>query len=99
MVTQKTVLIVDDAARNIFALKAVLRVKGYNVITANDGREGITILETRDDVDVVLLDMMMPGIDGYETLTELRKQPKFRELPIIAVTAKAMTGDREKCLD
>ena len=99
MVPQSTILIVDDEPRNIYALKAVLRVKGYKILTANDGREGIALLEDHPEVDIMLLDMMMPEMDGYEALAELRSKPQYKDLPIIAVTAKAMTGDREKCLE
>ena len=95
---KQTVLITDDDVRNIYALKAVLLLKGYNVLIAGDGRECLSILEKHNDVDVVLMDMMMPEMDGYEAIAALRKQEKYRNLPIIAVTAQAMTGDREKCL-
>ena len=73
-------------------------MKGYRVLIAGDGRESLKILEDHNDIDVVLMDMMMPEMDGYEAIATLRKQDKFRNLPIIAVTAQAMTGDREKCL-
>ncbi len=98
MRTKPLILIADDDYRNIFALKAVLQIRGYQVITAADGRECITVLQGRDDVDIVLMDMMMPEMDGYEAIGELRTLSQFRELPIIAVTAQAMTGDKERCL-
>lgn len=98
MSAKQTILITDDDVRNIYALKAVLLMKGYRVLIAGDGRESLKILEDHNDIDVVLMDMMMPEMDGYEAIATLRKQDKFRNLPIIAVTAQAMTGDREKCL-
>lgn len=99
MATKPTVLIADDDARNIFALKAVLLLKGFRVLTAHDGRECISLLNQTPEVDVVLMDMMMPELDGYDAIRMLRSEPQFRHLPIIAVTAQAMTGDREKCLE
>lgn len=94
----KTVLIVDDDVRNIYSLTKALEVFKMNVITAFDGKEAIKILEENPDTDIVLLDMMMPNMDGYETAEKIRSNPKFLTLPLIAVTAKAMTGDREKCI-
>ncbi len=98
MADKPKVLIADDDARNIFALKAVLGTKGYSIITASNGRECIQTLEKNPDVAVVLMDMMMPEMDGYEATMELRRKPEFQHLPIIAVTAQAMVGDKEKCL-
>lgn len=95
---EKKVLIVDDDVRNIYSLTKALEVFKMNVITAFDGKEAIKILEENTDTDVVLLDMMMPNMDGYETAEKIRSNPKFLNLPLIAVTAKAMTGDREKCI-
>jgi len=94
----KKVLIVDDDVRNIYSLTKALEVFKMNVITAFDGKEAIKILEEHDDTDIVLLDMMMPNMDGYETAEKIRGISKFVNLPLIAVTAKAMTGDREKCI-
>jgi CheY-like chemotaxis protein len=94
----KTVLVVDDDVRNIFSLSKSLESYGMNVISAIDGKEALKQLETHAKVDMVLMDMMMPEMDGYETTKQLRKMPKYRKLPVIAVTAKAMTGDREKCI-
>ena len=94
----KKVLVVDDDVRNIYSLTKVLEDLKMNVVTAIDGKEALKVLEELNDVDIVLLDMMMPNMDGYETSAAIRKNEKYRHLPIIAVTAKAMTGDREKCI-
>lgn len=95
---EKKVLIVDDDVRNIYSLSKALEAFKMNVITAFDGKEAIKILNENPDTDVVLLDMMMPNMDGYETAEKIRSNPKFLNLAVIAVTAKAMTGDREKCI-
>jgi len=95
----KKVLIVDDDVRNIFALSSVLERRGMAVLIAGTGREAITMLETTPDMAIVLMDIMMPEMDGYETMQVVRQNPLFRRLPIIALTAKAMKGDREKCLE
>jgi len=95
----RVVLLVDDDARNIFALSSVLERRGMEVLTATTGSEAIAALEARDDVAIVLMDIMMPGMDGYETMAVIRAMPKLRRLPILALTAKAMKGDREKCLE
>jgi len=95
----RTVLVVDDDVRNIFALSSVLERRGMNVLTAHTGREAITILEDAPDVGIALMDIMMPEMDGYETIQMIRKNPELRRLPIVALTAKAMKGDREKCLE
>jgi CheY-like chemotaxis protein/HAMP domain-containing protein len=94
----KQVLLVDDDVRNIFALSSVLERRGMEVLTANTGREAIAKLESTDSVAIVLMDIMMPEMDGYETMREIRRNVSYRRLPIIALTAKAMIGDREKCL-
>lgn len=94
----KKVLIVDDDVRNIYSLTKSLEVFKMNVITAFDGKEAINMLSEHPDTDIVLLDMMMPNMDGYETAEKIRMNPKFITLPLIAVTAKAMMGDREKCI-
>jgi hypothetical protein len=96
---RRTVLLVDDDARNIFALSSVLERRGMEVLTATTGSEAIAVLSSREDVAIVLMDIMMPGMDGYETIQEIRSKPAFRRLPILALTAKAMKGDREKCLE
>jgi len=95
----KKVLVVDDDVRNIFALSSVLERRGMTVLTAGTGREAIETLESTEDVAIVLMDIMMPEMDGYETMQVIRQKPEFRRLPIIALTAKAMKGDREKCLE
>jgi CheY-like chemotaxis protein/signal transduction histidine kinase/HAMP domain-containing protein len=95
----KRVLVVDDDVRNIFALSSVIERRGMNVITAGTGREAIAKIESTPDIAIVLMDIMMPEMDGYETMQVIRQNPNFRRLPIIALTAKAMKGDREKCLE
>jgi CheY-like chemotaxis protein/signal transduction histidine kinase len=95
----RTVLLVDDDARNIFALSSVLERRGMNVLTATTGREAINLLEETSNVAIVLMDIMMPEMDGYQTIAAIRQNQAFRRLPIVALTAKAMKGDREKCLD
>jgi len=94
----RKVLVVDDDARNIFALTTVLEGQEMEVISATNGRQAIDIVETTSDLSVVLMDIMMPEMDGYETMRRIRQDARFRTLPILALTAKAMKGDREKCL-
>ena len=95
----KRVLVVDDDVRNIFTLSSVLERRGMKVVSAATGQEAIATLESSSDVAIVLMDIMMPGMDGYETMQVIRRNSKYRRLPIIALTAKAMKGDREKCLE
>jgi CheY-like chemotaxis protein len=95
----KKVLIVDDDIRNIFAMTSLLEPYKMNILSAETGRGAIEILQQTQDVDVVLMDIMMPDMDGYDTMRAIRKLAKFRGLPIIALTAKAMKGDREKCIE
>ncbi|MGG5891100.1 HAMP domain-containing protein [Falsiroseomonas sp. HC035] len=95
----QTVLLVDDDARNIFALSSVLERRGMRVLTATTGTEAVALIESVPTLAIVLMDIMMPGMDGYETIQVVRANPTFRRLPIIALTAKAMKGDREKCLE
>jgi CheY-like chemotaxis protein len=95
----RKVLVVDDDVRNIFALSSVLERRGMSVLTAGTGREAIATIETTPDLAIVLMDIMMPEMDGYETMQVIRQNPSLRRLPIIALTAKAMKGDREKCLE
>jgi CheY-like chemotaxis protein len=95
----KKVLVVDDDVRNIFALTTVLEQHGLQVIHAENGRAGIEVLRRYTDIDGVLMDIMMPEMDGYETIRAIRQIPELRLLPIVAVTAKAMKGDRAKCIE
>jgi CheY-like chemotaxis protein/HAMP domain-containing protein/signal transduction histidine kinase len=95
----KTVLLVDDDARNLFALSSILERRGMRVLTAATGNEAIALVASTPDVATVLMDIMMPEMDGYQTMRAIRSDPSFRRLPIIALTARAMKGDREKCLD
>jgi signal transduction histidine kinase/CheY-like chemotaxis protein/CHASE3 domain sensor protein len=94
----KKILITDDDVRNIFSLTKALEKYKVEVVVAMDGKHALQQIKEHPDVDVVLMDMMMPEMDGYETIRELRKMPKFTRLPIIAITAKSMTGEREKCI-
>jgi len=94
----KKVLIVDDDNRNIFALKAVLRAKGYDCLSTTAAQEGIDRLKKERDIAVVLMDMMMPDMDGYEAIANIKSDRELQHIPIVAVTAQAMQGDREKCL-
>src|SRR3954464_3689476 len=95
----RRVLVVDDDARNIFALTTVLENHEMEVVSATNGRQAIELIQSTPDLSIVLMDIMMPGMDGYETMREIRKNAQFRTLPILALTAKAMKGDREKCLE
>ncbi len=94
----KKMLIVDDDARNIFALTTLLENQAIDVVSATNGRQAIEILQSTEGISAVLMDIMMPEMDGYQTMKEIRKDPRFGALPILALTAKAMKGDREKCL-
>jgi CheY-like chemotaxis protein len=96
---RRKVLVVDDDVRNIFALTTVLENQEMEVLSATNGRQAIEIVENTPELSVVLMDIMMPEMDGYQTMREIRKDPQFRTLPILALTAKAMKGDREKCLE
>jgi CheY-like chemotaxis protein len=95
----RKVLVVDDDARNIFALSSVLERRGMKVLTATTGKEAIALIESTPDLAMVLMDIMMPEMDGYQTIAMVRENPAYRRLPIVALTAKAMVGDREKCLE
>jgi CheY-like chemotaxis protein len=95
----RKVLVVDDDVRNIFALTTVLENHEMEVISATNGRQAIEIVQSRPDLSMVLMDIMMPEMDGYETMREIRNDSRLRTLPILALTAKAMKGDREKCLE
>lgn len=95
---QKIILIIDDDNRNIFALKAVLKAKGFECLSAISARDGFAIMEERDGVSIVLMDMMMPDLDGYQAMAAMKKSPKMQHIPVLAVTAQAMVGDKERCL-
>ncbi len=94
----RKVLIVDDDLRNIFALTSLLERQQMQVSFAENGRDGIEVLEQNPGIEIVLMDIMMPEMDGYDTMRAIRRIPKFRSLPIITLTAKAMKGDRDKCI-
>jgi two-component system, cell cycle response regulator DivK len=95
---KEKVLIIDDDSKNIFALTATLKTRKLDTVSAHGAREGIDLLQSDPGIRVVLLDMMMPGMDGYEAIKEIRSDVRYRHLPVIAVTAQAMAGDKEKCL-
>lgn len=96
--TLPSVLIIDNDSRNIFALSLILKTKGYRCLTAPDVQTCMQLLRENKDIGIVLMDMMMPELDGYEALGLLKKDRSFAHLPVVAVTAQAMPGDREKCL-
>jgi len=95
---KKNILIIDDDDRNIFALTATLRAKGFSCVSCTDAQEGLQLLQSSTPIDAVLMDMMMPEMDGYEAIPKMRQIPYRKDIPIFAVTAQAMRGDREKCL-
>ncbi|WP_432714190.1 response regulator [Pedobacter sp.] len=94
----KKILIVDDDNRNIFALTAVLKARGYQCLSAPFAEEGFQLLSAHPEIAVVLMDMMMPGMDGYEAIAKMKENPNLHHIPVIAVTAQAMVGDRERCM-
>ena len=98
VLTGKKVVVVDDDIRNIFAITSVLERAHMQVLSAENGKKGIELLRGNPDVNVVLMDVMMPEMDGYQTTRAIREMPALKSLPIIALTAKAMKGDREKCI-
>lgn len=95
---QKLILIIDDDNRNIFALKAVLKAKGFDCLSATSAQEGFSIMEKNENVAVVLMDMMMPEMDGYQAISVIKNSEKMQNIPVLAVTAQAMVGDKERCL-
>lgn len=99
MFKDRTILLVDDDERNIFAINAVLKSFGLNLLVAYDGKQCLHALNENPDIDLVLLDMMMPIMDGYQTLKEIRSNEKTKELSVIALTAQAMAGDKERCIE
>ena len=94
----KKILIIDDDSRNIFALTATLKSRSYDCISCLSAPEAIEILKKNADIDIILIDMMMPEMDGYDAIPLIKQLPNYQNIPVIAVTAQAMTGDREKCL-
>ena len=98
-VANQKIVVVDDNPASLYSTSRILRSAGFEVIEATTGTEAISVIRERSDVAIVLMDIMMPGMDGYETMQVIRADPAFRRLPIIALTAKAMKGDREKCLE
>jgi two-component system, cell cycle response regulator DivK len=96
-ISMKTILLIDDDSRNIFALKSVLKSRAFSCVTTNNATDGIALLKSDPAIGIVLMDMMMPDMDGYEAIKQIRRS-EMRAIPIIAVTAQAMVGDREKCL-
>lgn len=99
MNTEKEILIIDDDSRNIFALTAVLKAKKYQCISAVSAVKGLELLEENKNIGAVLMDMMMPEMDGYEAIGKMKSNTALQKIPVIAITAQAMTGDREKCLE
>ena len=99
MNTEKEILIIDDDSRNIFALTAVLKAKKYQCISAVSAVKGLKLLEENKNIGAVLMDMMMPEMDGYEAIGKMKSNTTLQKIPVIAITAQAMTGDREKCLE
>lgn len=99
MKNEQEILIIDDDSRNIFALSAVLTAKKYRCLSAVNAAEGLNILSTNPNIGVVLMDMMMPEMDGYEAIANMKSDPQLKNIPVIAITAQAMTGDREKCME
>jgi len=93
------ILLVDDQPARLLSYQAILESYGMNVVFAENGRDALAQLESQPGIDLVLMDVMMPEMDGYETTRAIREIPRFRDLPVIAVTAKAMKGDREKCME
>ena len=95
----KTILIIDDDSRNIFALTAVLKTRGYRCLSAVTVADAIALMKAGSGIGIILMDMMMPDMDGYEAIPRIKSMHEIPQLPIIAVTAQAMKGDRERCLD
>lgn len=99
MNNEKEILIIDDDSKNIFALTAVLKAKKFQCISALSAHQGLKMLSSNKNVGVVLMDMMMPEMDGYEAIEKMKNDQELKDIPVIAITAQAMTGDREKCME
>ena len=99
MKNEKQILIIDDDSKNIFALSAVLKAKKFQCISALSAQQGLQMLSSNKNVGIVLMDMMMPEMDGYEAIGKIKSDENLKDIPVIAITAQAMTGDREKCLE
>ena len=99
MKIEKEILIIDDDSKNIFALSAVLKAKKFECVSAMSAESGFTLLSSNPNIGVVLMDMMMPEMDGYEAIKKMKSTDGMKDMPVIAITAQAMTGDREKCLE
>ncbi|TCV11555.1 response regulator receiver domain-containing protein [Sphingobacterium alimentarium] len=97
-VKRDVVLIIDDDNRNTFALSLTLKAKGYKFISCSSAEEGLDIIATQPDIGIVLIDMMMPEMDGYQAIKIMQSSDKYPDIPVIAVTAQAMSGDKERCL-
>ena len=95
----KKILIVEDDHRNVVSLSFLLEERDIKILTAQNGKEALGVMKNNPDINLVLMDIMMPEMDGYQTMTEIRKQQQYKDLPIIAITAKAMKEDRQKCFD
>jgi CheY-like chemotaxis protein len=95
----KKILLVDDDMRNLFALSKILKERGMEIIKAENGKNALEMLELHPDIDLVLMDIMMPEMDGFEAMKRIRSSMKFKKLPVIALTAKAMKDDKQKCID
>ena len=96
---KKEILIIDDDSKNIFALSAVLKARKYSCLSALSAKEGLALMDQNPNIGAVLMDMMMPEMDGYEAIGRMKADENLKNIPVIAVTAQAMTGDREKCLE
>lgn len=95
----RTILIIDDDSRNIFALQLTLKARKYNYVSCQSAVEGLQVLQTDSTIGLVLMDMMMPEMDGYETIRQIRSSGRYAAVSVIAITANAMSGDKEKCLE
>lgn len=96
---QKEILIIDDDSKNIFALSAVLKARKFRCVSALSAQDGLSLMKSHGNIGVVLMDMMMPEMDGYEAIGQMKANTELEHIPVIAVTAQAMTGDRDKCLE